>query len=467
MAIEPPTRRSSPNENSIAGARRELRRREAAWRRQRAEVARLIAAGEERAAAQLREQIGDLSPTANYAAPAKPTAPRRAQTKRPSTPQPAAGRSNRPAPTLSQPSPRPRRRRQAATWGVWLKSRPPWVLSAVAHTLMLVVLGLATFVSLADPPLFLNVSLEEGEWTEEIAEVSFASPLAELDAVEPAQKTQVEVIDLTAALEPMPLESAIQPASFDSMPVSLSELTSEARVSESDGAQAEGASSSESSSGSSLGGGTSQGGSSSPGRVRFFGAESQANRVVFVVDNSGSMQYGRMETTLVELERAVKRLSHSQSFYVVFFSDQAYPMFFPEPVHDLLPATRENKHRLSRWLPSVEMCLGGRLLDAVELAASLDPEVVYLLSDGDIRSPRVVERLTDPDAWEFPIHTLAMGARDENDAGKMAAIAQANGGGYKFVRAQPKSLLRARRKPIRYNRTPGPVWGTRVQGWSR
>ena len=142
-------------------------------------------------------------------------------------------------------------------------------------------------------------------------------------------------------------------------------------------------------------------------------------------------------------------------------------MFFPEPVHELLPATRENKQRLSKWLTSVEMCLGGRLLDAVELAASLEPEVVYLLSDGDIRSQRVMSTLTDPEAWEFPIHTLAMGARDKNDAGKMAAIADANGGGYKFVRAKPQSLLRAKRKPIRYNRTPGPVWGSQVQRWGR
>jgi Mg-chelatase subunit ChlD len=44
----------------------------------------------------------------------------------------------------------------------------------------------------------------------------------------------------------------------------------------------------------------------------FFGAKSRGNRFVFVVDNSGSMGDGRMETTLMELQRSVEAMKEDQ-----------------------------------------------------------------------------------------------------------------------------------------------------------
>ena len=188
--------------------------------------------------------------------------------------------------------------------------------------------------------------------------------------------------------------------------------------------------------------------------------------LLFVIDNSGSMQRGRLETTLGELAQAVGRLSHSQSFHVVFFSDQAYPMYFPDAVEGLQPATPDNKRRLVRWLSTVEMCLGGRLLDAVEMAAAMEPQVVYLLSDGDIRSERVIAELTRPNVFPFTIHTLGMGARGPADAQKLTAIATAHGGTYRPIAATPAAVRSAAVQPIPYhNRAPGKVWGSAVRAW--
>jgi hypothetical protein len=101
----------------------------------------------------------------------------------------------------------------------------------------------------------------------------------------------------------------------------------------------------------------------------------------------------------------------------------------------------------------------------VELAATLAPQVVYLLSDGDIRSERVMGALTETEAWPFTIHTLGMGARSEKHAMNLAAIAQANGGGFRLIQAHPQAVIRSQRRPIRYHREQGEVWGSKVQAW--
>jgi hypothetical protein len=194
------------------------------------------------------------------------------------------------------------------------------------------------------------------------------------------------------------------------------------------------------------------------GRTSFFGTPAQANRVVFLVDNSGSMKYGRMETTLFELARSIDSLSEKQEFYVVFYSDQAYPMLYPESVMKPLPATKQNKERLYSWLYTVELCQGGALLKAMEIAKSLDPQVVYLLSDGDITGEVTMQRLTQPNAHKFSVHTLGMGVAKPQDAQNLAAIAAANRGTFQMVRPSPAATQSAKLRPFKSNGR-GVSWG--------
>jgi hypothetical protein len=91
--------------------------------------------------------------------------------------------------------------------------------------------------------------------------------------------------------------------------------------------------------------------------------------------------------------------------------------------------------------------------------------VVFLLTDGDIRSPRVIERMTAKDAWGFPVHTLGMGARTPQHAQILQAIADASGGTARPVLADPTAVAKARARPIPYHNRPGPVWGSAVRPW--
>jgi hypothetical protein len=172
----------------------------------------------------------------------------------------------------------------------------------------------------------------------------------------------------------------------------------------------------------------------------FFGTRSQGNRFVFIVDNSSSMKGGRLEAAIAELLRTVDSLSPRQAFYVIFVSDQTYPMFYPQPAADLLPATAPNKERLAEWLPNAILASGKNreLIKAMDLAASLRPDVVYLLWDGDMRysdqvRTEVMTHLTRPQPWSFPIHTLGMGITSLDAEYNLTAIAQAHGGTYRRV----------------------------------
>ncbi len=176
------------------------------------------------------------------------------------------------------------------------------------------------------------------------------------------------------------------------------------------------------------------------GDAVFFGTRSQGNRIVFVVDNSSSMKGGRLETAIAELVRSVESLSPRQAFYVIFVSDQTYPMFYPQPATELLPATAPNKKRLAEWLPKAILASGKNreLIKAMDLAASLRPHAVYLLWDGDMRysekvRTEVMTHLTRPNQWNFAIHTLGMGITSLDAEYNLTAISRAHGGTYRRV----------------------------------
>jgi hypothetical protein len=172
----------------------------------------------------------------------------------------------------------------------------------------------------------------------------------------------------------------------------------------------------------------------------FFGTEARGTRFVFVVDNSSSMKGGRLEMAVSELVRTIDGLSPRQSFYVIFVSDKTYPMFYPNQEPSLVPATPANKQRLAEWAPKAILASGKNreLIKAMDLAASLDPQAVYLLWDGDLKYSEsvrldVLTHLTEPNQWNFIIHTLGMGSLTPNSEQNLRMISQAHRGAFRRI----------------------------------
>ncbi|MEM6329464.1 MAG: hypothetical protein AAF790_04355, partial [Planctomycetota bacterium] len=352
---------------------------------------------------------------------------------------------------------KPPRRRPALT--TRLARVPAWAASLGVHTALVLLLSLWTLATLDSTPPVLTAGTFDGEddFFDALADIDLAAMPDELD-LDSLELSPVAVEDFSTAID----ESLLAPqdaaaegydATDPGLAAAVPMATAATLVGESGGRpDAAGTT------------GDAPAAPGRPGATRFFGAKSRGDRFVFLIDNSGTMKEGRLETTMLELQRAVGAMNAKQHFYVVFYSDQAYPMFFPDSVAEMQPATRQNKRRLGDWLGTVEMCVGGRVQDAMEMAIGLDPHVVYLLSDGDIRSQRTMDFLTSDSGWPFVVHTLGMTVRDAKHAQRLVAIARAHRGAFTPVGVSPAAAEIARRRPIAYhNLGPGPVWGSKVR----
>ena len=178
--------------------------------------------------------------------------------------------------------------------------------------------------------------------------------------------------------------------------------------------------------------GPSPSGPRDPLDVEFFGIKSKAANVGFVVDCSGSMSGARLERTKLELLRSVLDLHPRQLYYVAFFDDVAYPMFDTQKTPIL--AKPVNKVRTYKWMKSVMGGGGTNPQPGLELVATMNPQAVFLLSDG------VFAPLPEPLYDEFKqksirVNTIAM--EDESGKQELAGIAARTQGKYRFVPQAP------------------------------
>lgn len=204
--------------------------------------------------------------------------------------------------------------------------------------------------------------------------------------------------------------------------------------------------------------------------VTFFGEKIAGNRIVFLVDNSGGMNGGGLETLIAELLKTVERLTSKQQFYVIFYSDVAYPMFYPRSVFQFARPTKENKRQLAAWLETVELCTGNAVDEGLKAAITTRPDTVFLLTDGRVNTTRDGRKLAaflDSRGRRFAIHTFGMGTSPTSQATQqLKEIAAANGGRFKQVEITDEMKALARSKPRPYhNKQPGTVWGKQVGGW--
>lgn len=162
--------------------------------------------------------------------------------------------------------------------------------------------------------------------------------------------------------------------------------------------------------------------------ANFYGIEANGNDFVFVVDLSGSMHGARFRRARGEVSRSIESLEAPQRYFVIFFSDQEWPM----PARDLLEATEENLKATRRWV-KLAQCQGGtNPLPALLHALDLRPDAIFLLSDGRFDPGAALDIQQAQLSPPIPIHTIGFASR----AGEpmLRAISESCGGTYRFVR---------------------------------
>jgi len=173
-------------------------------------------------------------------------------------------------------------------------------------------------------------------------------------------------------------------------------------------------------------------------RTALFGLPGEGYKFVYVFDRSGSMGgEGRkaLKAVKAELIESLKPLDTVHQFQIVFYNERP-TLFNPTGTPGRLAfANDANKEAVLRYLDSIDAEGGTNHLDALRLATSLAPDVVYFLTDGD--EPRLtaaeIEKVSN---WAsgIRINTIEFGP-GARPAGErfLETLAHATGGQYAYV----------------------------------
>ena len=165
---------------------------------------------------------------------------------------------------------------------------------------------------------------------------------------------------------------------------------------------------------------------------QFFELATAGTRFVYVLDGSGSMTEPhseartRLDRVKIELIRSIGGLPGEMEFFVIFFNKIAVPM----PAEKLQSATLPNKRKYLEWCMKVKGGGGTDPRAAIKQALELNPDVIYLLTDG-VFDDGAAEEATTLNTRGVSIHTFCFG--DASGEALLKDMARRNHGTYKFI----------------------------------
>lgn len=167
------------------------------------------------------------------------------------------------------------------------------------------------------------------------------------------------------------------------------------------------------------------------GSAEFFGAGGAVQgvrHVVYVVDRSGSM-LDTFHLVKVELKRSISNLRRSQKFHVIFFNS-GDPL--ENPPQRLVNAIASIKEQFFSFLETVQPGGSTKPERAMKRALALEPDILYLLSDGISFDSDLPAKLND---WnrERKTRIFTIAYLDQEGRGILETIAREHGGEFKFI----------------------------------
>lgn len=169
----------------------------------------------------------------------------------------------------------------------------------------------------------------------------------------------------------------------------------------------------------------------------FGGPNAQGRSFVFVIDRSksmGSSGLDALNALAIELETALAHLQPEHRFTVIAYHHQP---FYLEG-RKLLQATDENKAKIAHFFRNLAAFGQTEHELGIKAALYLNPDVVYLLTDGGLPALEAPQRgLIRRDARRTgtSIHCIHFGSREKPRAGHfLMELAKENAGGYSYVR---------------------------------
>ncbi len=176
----------------------------------------------------------------------------------------------------------------------------------------------------------------------------------------------------------------------------------------------------------------------------FFGTRTNARKICYVVDCSGSMK-GLLGQVKRELKKAVKRFEPDQYFYLIFFGGG---YVFEVGEGRLLRATEANKILAECFINSIQCSGRTNAMTALEQAMTLKDETgdpvscIYFLSDGfDLGGQgndafaRQLESMLSDYCPQTMIHTIGFWPQ-QDDRDLLETVASVSGGRATFIEGE-------------------------------
>jgi len=185
--------------------------------------------------------------------------------------------------------------------------------------------------------------------------------------------------------------------------------------------------------GTGIGNGVGKGTGTGSGGAGFFGLRGTAEKVVYVVDCSRSMNHPhpgptrtRIGRVKLELLKSVRGLNENQKFFIIFFNYLAFPM----PSDRMMEATDPAKLKYLRWMAEARAEGTTEPKTALMFALQLNPDIIYFLTDGDFEG-HIVKEVAIANRGRIKINTIGFG--DNRGEKLLKLIAEQSGGQYQFI----------------------------------
>lgn len=176
-------------------------------------------------------------------------------------------------------------------------------------------------------------------------------------------------------------------------------------------------------------------------KAKLFGIEGEGSRFVYVIDRSESMDgfEGKpMQKARTELIESLTTLGPTHQFQIIFYSDTPMPYggatgSGPE----LLRGDDRTKELVKRFIRDIPAIGGTNHVDALRMALSMGPDILFFLTDGDYPQPArgAVENILErASRFGTTIHCIQFGEGNRSELSNwISNLAQASGGQFRYV----------------------------------